>query len=208
MKVYGHPLSTCTRKVIATAAEKAAEVELIPLDLFAQEHKQAAHLARHPFGVVPVLDDAGFQLFESRAIIRYLDAKLPGPSLAPTAPRPRARMDQWLSVDQSYVAPHLSTLAQQRLVRKHAGLPIEKAATSGAERALSQAFAVLDRALADQRYLAGEAFSLADISLIPYVVALPMVEAGHVTDGLRHLARWSEDVSSRPSWKRAISAAT
>src|ERR1043166_1074933 len=107
MKLYGHPLSSCTRKVRLTAAEKNAPLDLVPVDLFSGEHKQPAHLARHPFGVVPVLDDDGFLLYESRAIVRYLDARFAGPSLVPAEPRDRARMDQWLSVDQSYVAPHV-----------------------------------------------------------------------------------------------------
>src|SRR3954467_8994732 len=110
MKLHGHPLSSCTRKALITAAEHGATLELITVDLLVGEHKQPAHLARHPFGVIPVLDDDGFVLFESRAIIRYLDATLPGPALVPHEARARARMDQWLSVDQAYVAPRVSAL--------------------------------------------------------------------------------------------------
>jgi glutathione S-transferase len=205
MKVYGHPLSTCTRKVLITAAEKGAHVELVTVDLFTGEHKQPAHLARHPFGVVPVLDDAGFVLYESRAIVRYLDTRLDGAPLVPAATRDRARMDQWLSVDQSYVAPHIRTLAIQRLVRKHEGLPPEPGAIGEAEQALAQACKVIDRGLADARFLAGATFSLADISLMPYVAALTTVEAAHVIGGLPHVARWWTEVSARASWKSACS---
>jgi glutathione S-transferase len=206
MKLYGHPLSSCTRKVLLTAAEKDARIDLIPVDLFTGEHKQPAHLARHPFGVVPVLDDAGFVLYESRAIVRYLDARLAGPPLVPAELRDRARMDQWLSVDQSYVAPHVRSLAIQRVIRPHEGLAPEPAVVGEAERALTQAFAALDRALADARFLAGPAFSLADISLMPYVAGLAMVEAEHLIGDLRHLGRWWSEVSSRASWRRAIAA--
>src|SRR4051812_31442136 len=106
MKLFGHPLSSCTRKVLVTLAEKETDVDLTTIDLFTGAHKQPDHLARHPFGMIPVLDDDGFVLLESRAIIRYLDARLPGVPLTPRAPKEVARMDQWLSVDQSYVAPH------------------------------------------------------------------------------------------------------
>ena len=204
MKLHGHPLSSCTRKVLLTAAEKDARIDLVPVDLFTGEHKQPAHLARHPFGVVPVLDDAGFVLYESRAIVRYLDARLPGPPLVPADLRDRARMDQWLSVDQSYVAPHVRSLAIQRVLRPRDGLAPDPAVVGDAERALTQAFAALDRALADARFLAGPAFSLADISLMPYVAGLAMVEAAHLIGDLRHLGRWWSEVSSRPSWRRAI----
>jgi glutathione S-transferase len=200
MKLYGHPLSTCTRKVVVAAAEKSATVELVAVDLFVGAHKQPAHLARHPFGVIPVLDDDGFVLYESRAIIRYLDRRLPGVALVPTSAQARARMDQWLSVDQAYVAPQLRALVGQRIVRPHQGLPVEAGVVDEAEGALAQALAVIDRALAGERYLAGETFSLADISLMPYVAGLAAVEATHVMGDLRHLQRWWGEVGARPSW--------
>ena len=84
MKVYGFPGSTCTRKVLMTLHEKNCPYAFIPVDLGKGEHKQPEHLARQPFGVVPVLDHDGFVLYESRAIIRYLDAALVGEKLTPT----------------------------------------------------------------------------------------------------------------------------
>src|SRR5690349_9913106 len=117
MKLFGNPFSSCTRKALIVLAEKRADATLVSVDLLQGEHKGPAHLARHPFGVIPVLDDDGFVLFESRAILRYLDARLPGPSLTPSGLRDRARMDQWLSVDQSYVAPPIRSLVMQTIVR-------------------------------------------------------------------------------------------
>src|SRR5579883_1276415 len=73
MKLYGHPISTCTRKVLFTAQEKGHKLELVVVDLAKGEHKSADHLSRQPFGQVPALDDGGFALYESRAIARYLD---------------------------------------------------------------------------------------------------------------------------------------
>jgi len=203
MKLYGHPLSSCTRKVLITAAEKATTIEVTPVDLFAGEHKQPAHLARHPLGVIPVLDDDGFVLFESRAIVRYLDAKLAGTPLVPASLRERARMDQWLSIDQSFVAPNHKQLVFHRIVRKHQGLPVDTAAAAEVERALGDALGAIDRALAAGRYLAGDTFSLADVSLMPYVASLAMIEAQHLLGDLRHLARWWVEVSARESWRAA-----
>src|SRR5262245_37977023 len=105
MKIYGHPMSTCTRKVLTVLAEKGHEAEFVLVDLLKGEQKQPDHLARQPFGVVPVLDDNGFRIYESRAIIRYLDEKLGGTSLTPTDMVGRALMNQWMSVEQSYLAP-------------------------------------------------------------------------------------------------------
>lgn len=201
MKVYGHPLSSCTRKVFITLAEKGHKAELTTVDLFVAEQKASAHLARHPFGVVPVLDDDGFVLYESRAIIRYLDDKLGGTPLVPKAPRDIARMNQWLSVDQSYIGPHTRALAIERIVKKHEGQAPDPAAERVAEGTLASTFAVLDRALEGATYLAGETFSLADISLMPYVASLPMIGAEHTMAGLRHLGEWWSRARERASWR-------
>lgn len=202
MKVYGHPLSNCTRKVLVTLAEKGSEPELVPVDLFAGEHKAAAHLARHPFGVIPVLDDDGFVLFESRAIIRYLDARCEGPRLTPQSVREVARMDQWLSVDQSYIAPHVGTLVRERIVKPHAGQPADPAAERAAEAALASALGIVDQELGKHAYLSGEAFTLADISLMPYVASLGTLRAEHLLADLPRLQRWWHAVRQRPSWLR------
>ncbi len=202
MKVHGHPLSSCTRKVLVTLAEKNRRAELVVVDLFAHAQKSAVHVARHPFGVVPVLeDDDGFVMYESRAIIRYLDATLDGPSLTPRAPRDRARMDQWLSVDQSYVGPHTRALASERLLRAREGLPVRDDVCRAAEDALANAFAVYDAALAERAWLAGDAISLADISLMPYVASLPMIAASHVIERAPNVRAWWARASERPSWK-------
>ena len=203
MKVYGHPLSTCTRKVFVTLAEKGLSAELFEVNLFTGEHKKPAHLGRHPFGVIPVIEDDGFVLYESRAIIRYLDNRAPSRPLKPRSPKATARMDQWLSVDQSYVAPHVRALAVERIVKKHARAAADGAAISAAEDALRLAFTAFDRALEEGPFLAGESFSLADVSLMPYVGALEAVGSPGLVDGLRRLGAWWSTVSERPSWKAA-----
>jgi glutathione S-transferase len=75
MKIYGHPWSTNTRKVLMVLAEKAREAELSLVMLPNGEQKLAAHLALHPFAKVPVLEDEGFVVYEASAINRYLERK-------------------------------------------------------------------------------------------------------------------------------------
>jgi glutathione S-transferase len=204
MKLYGHPLSPCTRKVLVTLAEKGAAAELVPVDLFTGEHRAAAHLGRQPFGVIPVLEDDGFVLYESRAIIRYLDARFPTPPLVPSSPRDVARMDQWLSVDQSYVAPHTRTLAVERVMKKHQGREPDPGAERASAGALGAAFAVYDRALEACTYLAGDAFSLADISLMPYVGSLGLLGMEPLLAATPRLRAWWGRVGERRSWRTAI----
>jgi glutathione S-transferase len=201
MKLYGHPLSPCTRKVLITLAEKGQKARFESVDLIASAHKHAAHLDRHPFGVIPVLDDDGFLLYESRAIIRHLDRRDGAPSLLPSALRELALMDQWLSVDQAYIAPHTRALAIERVLKGHAGQAPNPAVVADSEAALALGFGVLDGALADRRFLTGERFSLADVSLMPYVASLTLLGAGHLLSERPHLSSWWERVRARPSWR-------
>ena len=192
MRLYGHPLSPSTRAILFTLAEKDRTADLVPIDLFANEQKTAAHVARQPFGLIPVLDDDGFVLYESRAILRYVDARVPGPRLTPAAPRDAARMDQWMSVDQSYVAPFTRALAIERLVKKHEGHAPDAAAERAAEDALASALAVIDRALAEGRpYLAGRRVDARGRVALPYVAALPLVSAEHVLADAPNVRAWS-----------------
>ncbi|HTV22279.1 MAG TPA: glutathione S-transferase N-terminal domain-containing protein [Polyangiaceae bacterium] len=204
MKLYGHPLSPCTRKVLITLAEKGQEAQFESVDLLAGAHKHPSHVERHPFGVIPVLDDGGWLLYESRAIIRHLDRRDGAPSLVPSALTEQALMDQWLSVDQSFVAPHTRTLAIERVLKRHAGQAPDATLEEQSEAALGVAFGVLDRALAERRYLTGDTFSLADVSLMPYVASLTLLGASHLLEPRPHLSSWWERVRARPSW-RALS---
>ena len=204
MKVFGHPLSACTRKVLFTVTEKGAHADFVLVDLLEGAHRRADHLARQPFGRIPVLEDDGFVLYESRAICRYLDRQIEGPALTPPRPRDTARMEQWLSVDQSYVSPNTSALAHERVFKRHRGEEADAGVVARAEEALATAFAVHEQALASSPWLAGDTFSLADVSLLPYVEALELLGASRTLAGLPHLADWRTRASRRPGWPASL----
>ena len=198
LKVFGHPMSTCTRKVLTVLAEKNAPHEFVLVDIMKGEHKQPAHLARQPYGVVPAIEDGELSLFESRAIIRYLDAKLPGVSLTPSNIVERARMDQWMLVEQCYFSGASMKISLQKLMSPNPDAEIMKAGRAGVVTALDQA----DQWLAKNTYFAGTAFSLADISWMPYVEYLFAAEAGDLITSREHVKGWWDRVSPRASWQK------
>jgi len=204
MKIYGHPQSSSTRKVLFALAEKNQPFEFEVVDLFAHAQKSIAHLSRHPFGMVPVLEDGDFSLYESRAILRYLDARFSPSSLTPPSTQGRARMDQFMSIDQSYVAPHCRALAIERLLRKRDGMPARADITEAAEQGLRTAFSIVDRALQRHAHVACDSFSLADISLAPYVASLPMIGADRTVADCPHVLAWYGRITMRPSWKNMM----
>ena len=83
--------------MLAALEEKSAPYSLSPVA--PGTFRAELHLARHPFGRVPVLEHDGFRLYETQAILRYLDRVQPDPPLTPADPRQTARMDQVMSVN-------------------------------------------------------------------------------------------------------------
>lgn len=202
MKVYGHPLSTCARKVLATLAEHEMAHEFVLVDLMKGEHKQAEHVARQPFGQVPALDDDGFSLYESRAICKYLDEK-GGGKLIPKDLKAKALMEQWLSVETSNFTPHAMKFIFHHIFKREQGE--ETLASAGAS--LGAALDIMDKHLASHPFFAGSDFSLADISFAPYVEYLMMTPAGAMVNERKHVAAWWARVSERASWKKATGKA-
>src|SRR6202035_4063377 len=90
--VHSIPGSPFGRAVLTTLEEKGASWRLSPVA--PGTFRSPEHLARHPFGRVPVLEHNGFSLYETQAILRYLDRVLPAPALTPADPKRIARMDQ------------------------------------------------------------------------------------------------------------------
>ena len=202
MNLYGHPWSINTRKILMTLAEKAAEAKLVLVMIPHGEQKRPEHLRVHPFGKVPVLDDDGFVLYEVRAITTYLDARLSGARLVPEAPRERARMDQWISVADSYFVPFAHSLIVERLFRPFLGGEQDAATIASGRAGIELALDTIDRALADQRFLAGPAFSLADIHWMPYLEYLTRTGEGEPIERRPNLRRWWAECRERPSWQR------
>jgi glutathione S-transferase len=202
MKLYGHPISTCTRKALTVLAEKGHEAEFVLVDLMKGEQKGAAFTALQPFGRVPLLDDDGYQLYESRAIIRYLDEKLPGTRLQPTDLRERASMEQWISVEYSYFSPNAMKVVFELVFNKMSGKAPDMDKVKAGAEAASQALDVAEKALSKQDYFGNKTFSLADISWMPYVQYLFAAEHGHLITSRPGMKAWWERVSTRPSWKK------
>jgi len=197
MKIFGHPMSTCTRKVLMTLAETNTAHEFVLVDFAKGEHKQPAHLARQPFGQVPALQDGEFELYESRAMCRYINDKVGG-ALVPSELRDRARMEQWISVETSnFTAPVMKFIYHHIFKREQTP---ETLATAGTQTDAS--LAIMEHQLAGHPFIAGSSFTLADICFMPYI------EYAMNTPGKDHFAKyphvmaWWSKVSERPTWRK------
>lgn len=197
MKIFGHPMSTCTRKVLMTLAETNQPHEFVLVDFAKGEHKQPPHLARQPFGQVPALQDGDFALYESRAMCRYLNDKVNGP-LVPRDLQGRARMEQWISVETSnFTGPTMKFVFHHIFKREQ---PAETLATAATQ--LDTALAIMDKQLAQAPFIAGDSFTLADVCFMPYIeYAMNTPAKDHFTRH-GHVVAWWNKISERPTWRK------
>lgn len=198
--VHSIPGSPFGRSVLATLAEKGAAVRFEPVR--PGTLKAEPHLARHPFGRIPVLEHDGFMLYETQAILRYLDRVLPTPALTPADPRAAARMDQMMNVSDWYLFQGVgNVIGFQRVVGPRImGLTPDEAAIAAAMPQAQSVFQELSRSLGDQAFFAGEALSLADLMLAPQVDFFAETpEWAALTEGRGNLVAWLDRMNARPS---------
>src|SRR6516225_4501809 len=167
--VHSIPGSPFGRSVLITLHEKGAAYHLAPAKPGTLRSPQ--HLALHAFGRIPVLEHGDFRLYETQAILRYLDRVLPTPALTPTDPRRAARMDQVLNINDWYLFQGVgNVIVFHRVVgpRILGTTPDEEAIKTAMPKART-VFNELARLLGGQTYFAGDALSLADLLLAPAV---------------------------------------
>ncbi|XP_041007845.1 glutathione S-transferase F11-like [Juglans microcarpa x Juglans regia] len=207
VKVYGTMRSACTQRVLACLLEKDVDFEVVHVDLGAGEQKRPEFLVRQPFGQVPAIEDDGFRLYESRAIVRYYATKYEdqGPNLLGNTLEERAVVDQWLEVEAHNFNDLVYTLVLQLVVLPLMGKPGDLALAHTCEQKLEKVLDVYEERLSKSRYLAGDTYTLADLSHLPAIRYL-MNEAqmGHLVRERKNVNSWWEDISSRPAWKKLL----
>ncbi|MDB5367938.1 MAG: putative glutathione S-transferase [Rhodospirillales bacterium] len=211
--VYGIPGSPYLRKVLLGLEEKNLPWRLSPLGF--GEHKHPAHVERHPFGRIPVVDHGDFRLYEAQAILRYLDRIAPEPPLTPSDdPRKEARMNQICGIVDSYLMNDLSApITFARVVAPKFGLPVDEAKLEAALPRAAICMAELSRLLGEQDFMAGDAISIADLMLAPHLAAFAGAgESKPMFARQPNLRRWLERMNERPSmqattWERVTEIA-
>jgi glutathione S-transferase len=198
--IHTFPGSPFARAVMATVLEKGASFRLSPLALGA--HKAEPHISRHPFGKMPVLEHGGFLLYETQAILRYLDRVLPTPSLTPADPKAAARMDQVMNINDCYLFNGVANvIVFQRVIGPALmGLAPDEAAIEAAMPNAHVVFDELAGLLGEKSYFAGERVSLADLAVAPqldFFTETP--EWATLTAKHPNLKAWLARMNARPS---------
>jgi glutathione S-transferase len=211
MKIHDTPGFPNPARIRIVLAEKGLEsrIEFVKVDLFAAEHKQSAFLAKNPSGVVPVLElDDGTFISEGVAITEYLDNLDGKPTLTGTTPREKAlihmmqkRADDQL-IDAVGIYFHHATpgLGSRLLPYKSPEWTHRQEWGNRHRDRYVQGLKYFDQVLRTQPYVAGDHFSMADITV--FAAMLHGDAAGiPVPDDCVALTAWREKISQRPSVK-------
>ena len=199
--IYGTAISTYVRTTRLVCEEKAAEYQLVDVDIMQGGNKAPEHLARHPFGRVPAFEHDGFTLYETSAITRYLDAVLPGPALTPSDAKGAARMQQAIAIVDSYAyGAMISAIVIQRVVMPMVGGTADETVIAAALPTAETSLAAFEALLGGGHCLAGESLSLADLHLAPVMAYFSATPEGQgPLPNHPGLANWWAAISARPS---------
>jgi glutathione S-transferase len=232
--LYHNDMSVCAQKVRMTLAEKQLPWESHHLDLRAGDQQKPEYLKLNPNSVVPTLVDNGAVIIESTVICEYIDDGYPQQSLRPSAPAARAAMRLWTKQLDETVHAATSTLSNgiafrhQKLVwgmtkleEFHRNMPnparreqswenitkgVESRYFIDAAKRFDKLLNDMEAALANSTWLAGEEFSLADVSYAPYLTRLDHLQLQFLWDRRPHIPHWYDRLRERRSYREAFDA--
>ncbi len=194
--------SVYVRAARLALVEKGVPYRLVEIDIFAEGGPPEGYLERHPFGRIPAFEHAGFRLYETGAITRYVEEAFDGPPLMPADPRARARVNQIISVLDNYgYRAFIWELYMERVNAPQHGKAADEAKIAAALPRVETCLRALDAlARADGPWLAGAVVSLADFHAAPMFVYLTMAaEAQALLSRQPRLDRWWRAMRERPS---------
>ena len=205
--LYGLSRSVYTRIARLALEEKGVRYALEEVEIFGPAGVPAEHRARQPFGRIPAFAHDGFTLYETGAIIRYVDEAFAGTRLQPHDPRERARMNQVIGIVDSYCyRPMIWGVFFTRIVAPAEGFQADEghlAETLAKSRTCCRA---LEGILGSKRYFTGDELTLADLHALPILLYFSMAREGAETLAAHtRLRAWLDNMAARPSVQRTRS---
>lgn len=202
LKVYGLALSSPTNKVRFTANYLNIPFEFHHVNLAAGEQRTPEFLAVNPLGRIPCIDDNGFRLAESNAIIRYLADKHQS-ALYPKELQQRALVDQWMDFAVQHVAIPLSKIMYNMYFYKLMNAAKDERSLQDGHKFLELNLPVIEKQLSQSAYLASAEITLADIVLL---ASLDMSEAAKVDFSIYpHIAQWRKKLQAQSFYQACFS---
>jgi glutathione S-transferase len=194
--LYGFDGSTFVRTVRIVLAKKGIAYTQVPVNVLTGETRSAEHLARHPFGKVPVLDIDGMRLRETDAICRYLDARNPEPPMIPADAKQAAKMAEVIGMIGSYgYGAMVGGISAYHLFPDFVGGKNEQMRADGLTNARTLLTLIM-QIKGDASYIAGDAPSLADYLLGPILFYVSLTPDFGDVISIAGLADWWEKIGN------------
>lgn len=202
MKLYDGGRAPNPRRTRIFLAEKGLNIPLVPIDMGALGHRSNEIESLNPLQRLPILElDNGTVITESVAICRYFEELHPEPPLFGEGALGKARVEMWnRRVELNFFGPVSAAFRHTHPAMAEWEVPqIPEWGEANRPKAV-KFMALLDEQLATNTFIAGEHFSIADITLL---VSVDFLKPAKITmpDEFQNLKRWHEAVSSRPSAK-------
>jgi len=175
LKFYGYNVSSPSNKVQYCLNALALKYEFINVDLYSGEQYSDGYLALNPAGKVPVIDDDGFVLYESNAIIRYLCNKAES-ALYPKDLQKRAMVDQWCDFITGLVGNAFGKVYFNIAVAPRLSIEVDQRSLEEGRSFIDKYLPVLENQLSNNEYIVGDALSIADIALIATLDSAETIE--------------------------------
>jgi len=191
MKLYGFRLSGHSHRAELMLNLLHLPYEFVEIDLGGRENRGAAHLARNPFGEVPVLEDGETVIADSTAILVYLASRYDDGRWLPRDPVTAAKVQQWLSQASGKVAygPAAARVANVF------GAPLDIERAQGIATRL---FDVMESVLQGRRWLVGEHATIADVAGYSYIAHAP--EGGIALKPYPNIRAWLDNIRALPGF--------
>ena len=202
MKIYESRTAPNPRRVRMFLAEKGiTDIEYIQMDLQGGDNLKPDFLARNPLGKVPMLElEDGICLSETVAICRYFEEIFPEPALMGSTPLEKAQIEMWQRQCDIYFMSQVGMCFQHTTgYFKDRMTPVKEFGIEAGRQA-ARFMSLMDTRLADNTYVAGESFSIADITMLCALDFARVIKL-RMTDEHADLKRWHELVSARASAK-------
>ena len=174
LKLHYHPLSTFARRVRIAIQEKSLPIDLVEVEMPKRAHHTPEYLALNPYGRVPTLEEDGFVLYESSAILDYLELTHPEPALVPKDPQGRARVAMHVKLCDLQMSRQTGAIIFPKRF-----LPNDRwdqAVMGQARTEIEAHLAIVEHELIGKTWMVDDAYSLVEVAYTPFVEFLPLME--------------------------------
>lgn len=234
LTLYHYDRSTAAQRVRLIIEEKGLKWNSVIVDTARGDIEQLPdnYHEMNPKGLIPVVENNGVGIAESNVILEYLDDAFPETSFRPASPEDRAQMRLWMKRidDGVHVASrtigvcivnrfiyleqgeekiekyhaHMRDLVRRDNDQVNISMGLESPLLPGALRTFRGLFEDMNARLADHDWLAGDAYSLADIALVVYLRRMESFMMAPLWAQMTHLTDWYDRIAARPAYHKAI----